>query len=89
MAQKFAPTIDLTSGLMLLALAAVWGGSFFFAAVALEEVPPLTVALHRVIWAVPVLLFVVFWRGVRIPRSMRTRCIESRFRKASVHPPNS
>lgn len=65
-------TIDLASGLMLLALAAVWGGSFFFAAVALEEVPPLTVALHRVFWAVPVLFVVVVWRGVRIPRSMRT-----------------
>ena len=72
MAQNSAPTIELTSGLMLLALAAVWGGSFFFAAAALEEVPPLTVALHRVIWAVPVLLLVVFWRGVKIPRSMRT-----------------
>lgn len=55
-----------------MALAAVWGGSFFFAAVALEEVPPLTVTLHRVIWAVPVLFLVVLWRGVRIPRSPRT-----------------
>ena len=48
-----APTIDLTSGLLLLALATVWGGSFFFAEVALQEVPPLTIALHRVFWAVP------------------------------------
>ncbi|MEP2031143.1 MAG: DMT family transporter [Paracoccaceae bacterium] len=71
MSQKTAPMIDLVSSLLLLALAAVWGGSFFFAAVALKEVQPLTVTLHRVIWAVPVLLIVVLLRGVRIPRSPR------------------
>ncbi len=68
---KSSPTIDLASGLMLLALAAVWGGSFFFAAVALEEVPPLTVTLHRVIWAVPALFVYVLYKGVAIPTSMR------------------
>lgn len=62
-----APTIDLTSGIMLTDLAAVWGGSFFFAAVALQELPPLTITLHRVIWAIPILLGIVLWRGVRIP----------------------
>jgi drug/metabolite transporter (DMT)-like permease len=64
--------IDRISGLMLLALAAVWGGSFFFAEIALQEVPPLTITLYRVFWAVPVLLLVVLWRGVSIPRSPRT-----------------
>ena len=64
--------IDRISGLMLLALAAVWGGSFFFAEIALQEVPPLTVTLFRVFLAVPVLLFVVLWRGVSIPVSLRT-----------------
>lgn len=71
MLKKSHPTIDLTSGLMLLTLAAVWGGSFFFAAVALKEVPPLTVTLHRVTLAVPVLFAFVLWRGVRIPTSLR------------------
>jgi hypothetical protein len=33
---KSAPTLDLTSGSLLLALAAVWGGSFFFAEIALS-----------------------------------------------------
>ena len=55
-----APTINLTSGLLLLALATVWGGSFFFAEIALREVPPLTITLHRVFWAVPVLLAIVW-----------------------------
>lgn len=69
MAQKHAPTINLASGLMLLALAAVWGGTFFFVEVALVEAPPLTITFYRVALALPVLLAVVLWRGVRIPRS--------------------
>ncbi len=70
MTQKQPPSIDLTSGLLLLALATVWGGSFFFAEIALREVPPLTIALHRVFWAVPVLFLVVWWQGIKIPRSI-------------------
>lgn len=68
---KPTPTIDLTSGAMLLVLAAVWGGSFFFAEIALQEVPPLTITLHRVFWAVPVLFIFVLWKGIKIPRSPR------------------
>ena len=64
-------TMDLTSGILLLALATVWGGSFFFAKIALSEVPPLTIALHRVFWAVPALLLVVWWQGIEIPRSIQ------------------
>lgn len=71
MAGKPAPTIDLASGLMLLVLAAVWGGTFFFVEIALEETPPLTITLYRVIMAVPILFLAVLWRGVRIPRSPR------------------
>lgn len=71
MKQNHSPTIDLTSGVLLLSLAAVWGGSFFFAEIALREVPPLTVALHRVFWAVPALFLVVWWQGINIPRSIR------------------
>lgn len=71
MAQKQAPQVDMTSGLLLLGLATVWGGSFFFAEVALREVPPLTIALHRVFWAVPALWLVVLYQGLEIPRSIR------------------
>ena len=74
MTQKQAPNIDLTSGLLLLGLATVWGGSFFFAEVALREVPPLTIALHRVFWAVPALFLVVLYQGLEIPRSIRAWC---------------
>jgi drug/metabolite transporter (DMT)-like permease len=55
---------------MLLLLAAVWGGSFFFAEVALSEVPPLTITLHRVVWAVPILAVIVFLNGIALPRSL-------------------
>ena len=65
-----APTINLVSGILLLGLATVWGGSFFFAEIALREVPPLTVALHRIFWAVPVLFVVVWWRGIETPKSI-------------------
>ena len=46
-------TLDLNSTIMLLLLAAVWGGSFFLGEIALREVPPLTITLHRVAWALP------------------------------------
>ena len=72
MTQTQVPKIDRTSGMLLLGLATVWGGSFFFAEVALREVPPLTIALHRVFWAVPALFLVVLYQGLEIPRSIRT-----------------
>ena len=72
MTQKQIPSMDMTSSFLLLGLAIVWGGSFFFAEIALTEVPPLTVALHRVFWAVPALFLVVLYQGIKIPRSIRT-----------------
>lgn len=66
-----APSMDLKSTAMLLLLAAVWGGSFFFAEIALREVRPLTITLHRVIWAVPVLALIVRLKGIAVPRSIR------------------
>ena len=69
MTHKQTPSIGLISALLLISLALVWGGSFFFAEIALREVPPLTIALHRVFWAVPVLFLVVWWRGMKVPKS--------------------
>lgn len=68
-----APTqiMNLKAGLLLVLLAAVWGGSFFFAKIALTEVPPLTITLHRVMWSLPLLVLVVQVRGLPIPRSPR------------------
>ena len=66
-----SPTLDLKSMMLLLCLAAVWGGSFFFAEVALREVPPMTITLHRVFWAMPMLAGLVWMKGIAIPRSLR------------------
>ncbi|WP_298260575.1 DMT family transporter [uncultured Litoreibacter sp.] len=68
---KQPPSMDMKTIAMLLLLAAVWGGSFFFAEVALREVPPLTITLHRVFWAIPVLAFVVWFRKIPVPCSFR------------------
>ena len=68
---RSSPQITPVAALLLVLLAAVWGGSFFFAEVALREVPPLTITLHRVVWAVPVLMAVIWWQGIRWPRAPR------------------
>ncbi len=71
MTDQTSPRITSLSALMLVALAAVWGGSFFFAEIALREVPPLTITLHRVFWSIPVLFVVIRALGLRLPRSPR------------------
>ena len=64
-------TLDLNSTIMLLMLAAVWGGSFFFGEIALREIPPLTITLHRVMWALPILALIVLLKGIYVPRSLK------------------
>lgn len=56
---------------MLLTLATVWGGSFFFAEIVLEDVGPLTLTFLRVLLAVPVLGAWLLWRRIRVPSSIR------------------
>ena len=63
--------LDLNSTIMLLILAAVWGGSFFFGEIALREIPPLTITLYRVMWAVPILALIVLLKGIYVPRSLK------------------
>ena len=64
-------TMSGTAWAMMLVLAAVWGGSFFFVEVALTEEKPLTIVLHRVFWALPVLGAVLWWKGLVPPRDPR------------------
>jgi drug/metabolite transporter (DMT)-like permease len=70
MTDKPAPVLDLTSIFLLLALAMVWGGSFFFAEIALVELEPTAVTLLRVGLSVPVLALILRVKGFRIPRSL-------------------
>ena len=54
---------------LLLLLSGVWGGSFFFAEVALASVPPFTVVLTRVGLAAVILLIIARLRGSVLPFS--------------------
>jgi drug/metabolite transporter (DMT)-like permease len=53
---------------MLMALAVVWGGSFFFNAVAVRELPVFTVVVSRVAIAALLLLTMLKIIGERLPR---------------------
>lgn len=53
---------------MLLALSTVWGGSFFFNAVAVREVPMLSVVVARVALAAVILLLILRVAGEGLPR---------------------
>jgi len=55
----------------LLALSALWGGSFFFAKIAVAELPPLTLVLARVALAAFALLVVLRMAGMRLPTAPR------------------
>lgn len=51
--------------LQLLLLGAIWGGSFFFARIAVQVVPPLTLVLFRVVIAALALHIYLLNRGIR------------------------
>jgi len=55
--------------ILLLILSTVWGGSFFFSAIALQTLPPFTVVLGRVSLAAITLLLIARWRGEHLPVS--------------------
>lgn len=56
---------------MLLALATVWGGSFFFNGIAVQELPVFTVVVSRVALAAVILLAVLRLHGEKMPRDRR------------------
>jgi drug/metabolite transporter (DMT)-like permease len=65
-----APTtpVPWTEYLLLLALASVWGASYTFIKIGVETIPPLTLIASRTLVAGAVLLTVMRWRGVSLPR---------------------
>jgi len=60
-------TMNLRDWLLLIALSVLWGGSFFFAEVALLDLPPFTVVLGRVALAALALNILVVATGHRMP----------------------
>lgn len=57
--------------LLLIALSVIWGGSFFFAKIAIRELPPLTVVLGRVGIGAIALNLLLLAMGQRMPRDPR------------------
>jgi drug/metabolite transporter (DMT)-like permease len=56
-------TMSAADWLLLVGLSVLWGGSFFFAKVALEDLPPLTLAFGRVAIAAAILAGLMWARG--------------------------
>lgn len=54
--------------LLLALLSIVWGGSYFFAKVAVEDVGPITVVFGRVVLAAAILAVAMRFRGMPFPR---------------------
>ncbi|MDP5219215.1 DMT family transporter [Ruegeria sp. 2205SS24-7] len=65
-----AKSMDVQDWGLLVFLSILWGATFFWAGVAVKELPPLTVVLIRVGLAALALLPLLFWAGHRLPRSL-------------------
>jgi drug/metabolite transporter (DMT)-like permease len=57
---------------LLLVLAGLWGGSYTFIKLGVETIPPLTLITARTLIAGLVLLVVIRWRGLDLPRDPAT-----------------
>ncbi|PZN97075.1 MAG: EamA family transporter [Hyphomicrobiales bacterium] len=57
---------------LLLVLATLWGGSYTFIRVGVETIPPVTLIAARTLLAGAILLIVIGWRGLRLPRDLAT-----------------
>ena len=57
---------------LLLVLATLWGASYTFIRVAVATIPPITLIAGRTAIAGLLLLIIMHWRGVRMPRDAAT-----------------
>lgn len=58
--------------LLLLLLATLWGGSYTFIKLGIATIPPITLIAGRTAIAGLLLLLIMHWRGVRLPRDAAT-----------------
>lgn len=65
-------TMELQEWGLLMGLAVIWGGTYFFVAVAVKSLPPLTLVFLRVALAAGVLICVVPAVGLRLPGDRKT-----------------
>lgn len=57
---------------LLLALATLWGASYTFIKIGVETIPPITLIAARTLIAGLILLAVLWWRGLHLPRDAAT-----------------
>ena len=67
---KVASTMGSLEWALLVTLSVLWGGTFFFGEVALDEVPPLTLVFARVGFAAVALVLAVYATGHRMPSAL-------------------
>jgi drug/metabolite transporter (DMT)-like permease len=68
MTEQTSKTMTALEWGMMLLLALVWGGSFFFVGVAVKQLPPLTIVALRVALAAAILWFAAPALGVAMPK---------------------
>ena len=66
--------IDTSDWSLLCLLAVLWGGSFFFAGVAVRELPPLTVVFVRVALGAAFLLPALWRARIGVPPLLMKLC---------------
>ena len=71
---QVAKTMDGQDWSLLILLSVLWGGAYFFAGVAVRELPPLTVVLARVSVAAVALLPLFWYFGHSMPSHFRPGC---------------
>tara|TARA_R110002072_G_scaffold122455_7_gene257020 strand:- start:3196 stop:4182 length:987 start_codon:yes stop_codon:yes gene_type:complete len=69
MSQTSAPQLDLRGWVLLISLALIWAGAFYFTEIALEGYRPFTLVLGRVGVAAVALFAWISLRGKRLPAS--------------------
>lgn len=57
---------------LLLLLAALWGGSYTFIKIGVETIPPITLIAARTLIAGAILVAIIRWRGLSLPRDVAT-----------------
>lgn len=53
--------------LLILTVAMFWGGSYFFTAVAIRELPPFTIVMARYVVSAPIMICLIILLGQRLP----------------------
>jgi len=71
MTTSISHTMNFKVWAMLIILSVLWGGSFFFVGVAVNELPPFTIVTLRVAIAAIILWGIAFFLGHRPPKKMK------------------